>query len=114
MVAACTRMPGLSLQWRTRESEHCSGDWPVLIHLGKVIVIKTAVFKVLLGKYDQDDNWDEKIIQKLQISAVILQPSYNLILFNVDIATLKQPPRQGPHQHLCHSNQLLNAIGCMS
>lgn len=25
--------------------------------------------------------------------AVILQPSYNLILLNADIATLKQPPR---------------------
>lgn len=50
-------MPGLSTG-RTRELEHCGGDWPVLIHLGKVIVIKTAVSKVLLGKYDQDDNYE--------------------------------------------------------
>ena len=92
MVAACTRVRGLSLRWRTGEPEHCRGDWPVLVHLGKVTVIKTAVLRVLSGRYDQDDNWDEKIFQKLQISAVILQPNYNPILLNADIATLKQPP----------------------
>ena len=101
MVAACTRVRGLSLRWRTGEPEHCRGDWPVLVHLGKVTVIKTAVLRVLSGRYDQDDNWDEKIFQKLQISAVILQPNYNPILLNADIATLKQPPRQDPHQPLC-------------
>lgn len=57
--------------------------------LGKVTVIKTADLKVVLGKFYRDDDRDEKTIQNLRISAIILHPNYDPILLDSDIAVLK-------------------------
>ncbi|XP_023041310.1 inactive serine protease PAMR1 isoform X4 [Piliocolobus tephrosceles] len=62
---------------------HCVTD------LGKVTMIKTADLKVVLGKFYRDDDRDEKTIQSLRISAVILHPNYDPILLDADIAILK-------------------------
>lgn len=57
--------------------------------LGKVIMIKIADLKVMLGKYDWDDNWDEKNIQNLCISPAVLQPNCDLILLDAEFTILK-------------------------
>ncbi|XP_051040025.1 inactive serine protease PAMR1 isoform X4 [Phodopus roborovskii] len=62
---------------------HCVTD------LGKVTIIKTADLKVVLGKFYRDDERDEKTIQNLRISAIILHPNYDPILLDADIAILK-------------------------
>uniref|UniRef100_A0A8D2JQ66 Inactive serine protease PAMR1 n=1 Tax=Sciurus vulgaris TaxID=55149 RepID=A0A8D2JQ66_SCIVU len=62
---------------------HCVTD------LGKVTVIKTADLKIVLGKFYRDDDRDEKTIQSLRISAIILHPNYDPILLDADIAILK-------------------------
>uniref|UniRef100_A0A2K6UZ70 Inactive serine protease PAMR1 n=1 Tax=Saimiri boliviensis boliviensis TaxID=39432 RepID=A0A2K6UZ70_SAIBB len=62
---------------------HCVTD------LGKVAMIKTADLKVVLGKFYRDDDRDEKTIQSLRISAIILHPNYDPILLDTDIAILK-------------------------
>lgn len=62
---------------------HCVTD------LGRVTVIKTADLKVVLGKFYRDDDQEEKSIQSLRISAIILHPNYDPILLDVDIAVLK-------------------------
>lgn len=62
---------------------HCVTD------LGKVTVIKTGDLNVVLGKFYRDDDRDEKTIQSLRISAIILHPNYDPILLDADIAVLK-------------------------
>ncbi|XP_074086582.1 inactive serine protease PAMR1 [Macrotis lagotis] len=62
---------------------HCVTD------LGKSIVIKTAELKVVLGKFYRDDDRDEKTIQSLRISAIIIHPNYDPILLDSDIAVIK-------------------------
>nr|XP_008267988.1 inactive serine protease PAMR1 isoform X1 [Oryctolagus cuniculus] len=62
---------------------HCVTD------LGKINMIKTADLKVVLGKFYRDDDRDEKTIQNLRISAIILHPNYDPILLDADIAILK-------------------------
>uniref|UniRef100_A0A2K5DPM0 Inactive serine protease PAMR1 n=1 Tax=Aotus nancymaae TaxID=37293 RepID=A0A2K5DPM0_AOTNA len=62
---------------------HCVTD------LGKVTMIKTADLKVVLGKFYRDDDRDEKTIQSLRISAIILHPNHDPILLDTDIAILK-------------------------
>uniref|UniRef100_A0A671E139 Inactive serine protease PAMR1 n=1 Tax=Rhinolophus ferrumequinum TaxID=59479 RepID=A0A671E139_RHIFE len=62
---------------------HCVTD------LGKVTMVKTADLKVVLGKFYRDDDRDEKTIQSLRISAIILHPNYDPILLDADIAVLK-------------------------
>ncbi|KAM9658113.1 inactive serine protease PAMR1 isoform 2-T2 [Trichechus inunguis] len=62
---------------------HCVTD------LGKVTVIKTADLKVVLGKFYRDDDRDEKTIQSLRISAIILHSNYDPILLDSDMAILK-------------------------
>uniref|UniRef100_A0A8D0RSM0 Inactive serine protease PAMR1 n=1 Tax=Sus scrofa TaxID=9823 RepID=A0A8D0RSM0_PIG len=57
--------------------------------LGRVTVIKTADLKIVLGKFYRDDHRDEKSIQSLRISAIILHPNYDPILLDADIAVLK-------------------------
>ncbi|KFQ17549.1 Inactive serine protease PAMR1, partial [Merops nubicus] len=58
-------------------------------HLGKTIVLKTAELKVVLGKFYRDDDRDEKSIQNLRISAIIVHPNYDPILLDSDIAIIK-------------------------
>ncbi|XP_059578744.1 inactive serine protease PAMR1 isoform X6 [Alligator mississippiensis] len=62
---------------------HCVTD------LGKTIVVKTAELKVVLGKFYRDDDRDEKTIQNLRISAIIVHPNYDPILLDTDIAIIK-------------------------
>ncbi|NXM46713.1 PAMR1 protease, partial [Gymnorhina tibicen] len=62
---------------------HCVTD------LGKTIVLKTAELKVVLGKFFRDDDRDEKTIQNLRISAIIVHPNYDPILLDSDIAVIK-------------------------
>ncbi|NWR57260.1 PAMR1 protease, partial [Bucorvus abyssinicus] len=62
---------------------HCVTD------LGKTIVLKTAELKVVLGKFYRDDDRDEKSIQNLRISAIIVHPNYDPILLDSDIAVIK-------------------------
>ncbi|NWH49580.1 PAMR1 protease, partial [Fregata magnificens] len=62
---------------------HCVTD------LGKTIVVKTAELKVVLGKFYRDDDRDEKTIQNLRISAIIVHPNYDPILLDSDIAIIK-------------------------
>uniref|UniRef100_A0A8C8WYB9 Inactive serine protease PAMR1 n=1 Tax=Panthera leo TaxID=9689 RepID=A0A8C8WYB9_PANLE len=62
---------------------HCVTD------LGRVTMIKTADLRVVLGKFYRDDDREEKTIQSLRISAVILHPNYDPILLDTDIAILK-------------------------
>ncbi|NXJ09879.1 PAMR1 protease, partial [Odontophorus gujanensis] len=62
---------------------HCVTD------LGKTIVLKTAQLKVVLGKFYRDDDRDEKTIQNLRISAIIVHPNYDPILLDSDIAVIK-------------------------
>ncbi|XP_038620885.1 inactive serine protease PAMR1 isoform X1 [Tachyglossus aculeatus] len=62
---------------------HCVTD------LGKVTVIKTAELKVVLGKFYRDEDRDEKTIQNLRISAIIVHPNYDPILLDSDIAVVK-------------------------
>ncbi|NXY35385.1 PAMR1 protease, partial [Pomatorhinus ruficollis] len=62
---------------------HCVTD------LGKTIVLKTAELKVVLGKFYRDDDRDEKTIQNLRISAIIVHPNYDPILLDSDIAVIK-------------------------
>ncbi|NXK59145.1 PAMR1 protease, partial [Sylvietta virens] len=58
-------------------------------NLGKTIVLKTAELKVVLGKFYRDDDRDEKTIQNLRISAIIVHPNYDPILLDSDIAVIK-------------------------
>ncbi|NXO00242.1 PAMR1 protease, partial [Rhinopomastus cyanomelas] len=58
-------------------------------NLGKTIVIKAAELKVVLGKFYRDDDRDEKTIQNLRISAIIVHPNYDPILLDSDIAIIK-------------------------
>ncbi|KAJ6667148.1 hypothetical protein lerEdw1_017126 [Lerista edwardsae] len=58
-------------------------------NLGKVTVLKTADIKVVLGKFYRDDDRDEKTVQSLRISAIILHPNYDPILLDSDIAIIK-------------------------
>nr|XP_025955735.1 inactive serine protease PAMR1 isoform X4 [Dromaius novaehollandiae] len=62
---------------------HCVTD------LGKAIVLKTAELKVVLGKFYRDDDRDEKTLQNLRISAIIVHPNYDPILLDSDIAIIK-------------------------
>ncbi|XP_041894558.1 inactive serine protease PAMR1 isoform X2 [Corvus kubaryi] len=62
---------------------HCVTD------LGKTTVLKTAEIKVVLGKFYRDDDRDEKTIQNLRISAIIVHPNYDPILLDSDIAVIK-------------------------
>ncbi|XP_071415570.1 inactive serine protease PAMR1 isoform X2 [Pithys albifrons albifrons] len=62
---------------------HCVTD------LGKTIVLKTVELKVVLGKFYRDDDRDEKTIQNLRISAIIVHPNYDPILLDSDIAIIK-------------------------
>ncbi|XP_008496851.1 inactive serine protease PAMR1 isoform X3 [Calypte anna] len=62
---------------------HCVTD------LGKTTVLNTAELKVVLGKFYRDDDRDEKTIQNLQISAIIVHPNYDPILLDSDIAIIK-------------------------
>ncbi|NXK09187.1 PAMR1 protease, partial [Herpetotheres cachinnans] len=62
---------------------HCVTD------LGKTLVLKTAELKVVLGKFYRDDDRDEKTIQNLRISAIIVHPNYDPILLDSDIAIIK-------------------------
>ncbi|NWS82338.1 PAMR1 protease, partial [Toxostoma redivivum] len=62
---------------------HCVTD------LGKTLVLKTAELKVVLGKFYRDDDRDEKTIQNLRISAIIVHPNYDPILLDSDIAVIK-------------------------
>ncbi|KAM5247050.1 inactive serine protease PAMR1 isoform 3-T3 [Ctenodactylus gundi] len=62
---------------------HCVTD------LGKAAIIKTADLKVVLGKFYRDDDRDEKTIQNVRISAIILHPNYDPILLDADMAILK-------------------------
>ncbi|NWI40696.1 PAMR1 protease, partial [Picathartes gymnocephalus] len=62
---------------------HCVTD------LGKTVVLKTAELKVVLGKFYRDDDRDEKTIQNLRISAIIVHPNYDPILLDSDIAVIK-------------------------
>ncbi|KAL8169699.1 UNVERIFIED_CONTAM: Inactive serine protease pamr1 [Gekko kuhli] len=64
-------------------ASHC------VTNLGKVTVLKTADLKVVLGKFYRDDDRDEKTIQNLRISAVIVHPNYDPILLDSDIAIIK-------------------------
>nr|XP_034976915.1 inactive serine protease PAMR1 isoform X1 [Zootoca vivipara] len=58
-------------------------------NLGKVTVLKAADIKVVLGKFYRDDDRDEKTIQNLRISAIIVHPNYDPILLDSDIALIK-------------------------
>ncbi|NXJ77824.1 PAMR1 protease, partial [Trogon melanurus] len=62
---------------------HCVTD------LGKTVVLKAAELKVVLGKFYRDEDRDEKTIQNLRISAIIVHPNYDPILLDSDIAILK-------------------------
>ncbi|XP_053837431.1 inactive serine protease PAMR1 isoform X1 [Vidua macroura] len=62
---------------------HCVTD------LGKTVMLKTAELKVVLGKFYRDDDRDEKTIQNLRISAIIVHPNYDPILLDSDIAVIK-------------------------
>ncbi|XP_030340468.1 inactive serine protease PAMR1 isoform X2 [Strigops habroptila] len=62
---------------------HCVTD------LGKTVVLKAAELKVVLGKFYRDDDRDEKTIQNLRISAIIVHPNYDPILLDSDIAIIK-------------------------
>ncbi|NWR75906.1 PAMR1 protease, partial [Centropus unirufus] len=62
---------------------HCVTD------LGKTIVLKAAELKVVLGKFYRDDDRDEKTVQNLRISAIIVHPNYDPILLDSDIAIIK-------------------------
>ncbi|NWX27418.1 PAMR1 protease, partial [Notiomystis cincta] len=62
---------------------HCVTD------LGKTTVLKAAELKVVLGKFYRDDDRDEKTIQNLRISAIIVHPNYDPILLDSDIAVIK-------------------------
>ncbi|KAM4899363.1 inactive serine protease PAMR1 isoform 2-T2 [Sylvia borin] len=62
---------------------HCVTD------LGKTTVLKTVELKVVLGKFYRDDDRDEKTIQNLRISAIIVHPNYDPILLDSDIAVIK-------------------------
>ncbi|NWS31589.1 PAMR1 protease, partial [Polioptila caerulea] len=62
---------------------HCVTD------LGKTVVLKAAELKVVLGKFYRDDDRDEKTIQNLRISAIIVHPNYDPILLDSDIAVIK-------------------------
>ncbi|XP_015282120.1 PREDICTED: inactive serine protease PAMR1 isoform X3 [Gekko japonicus] len=64
-------------------ASHC------VTNLGKVTVLKTADLKVVLGKFYRDDDRDEKTIQNLRISAIIVHPNYDPILLDSDIAIIK-------------------------
>nr|XP_006124524.1 inactive serine protease PAMR1 isoform X2 [Pelodiscus sinensis] len=62
---------------------HCVTD------LGKITVLKTADLKVVLGKFYRDDDRNEKTIQNLRISAIIVHPNYDPILLDSDMAIIK-------------------------
>ncbi|XP_060118035.1 inactive serine protease PAMR1 isoform X4 [Heteronotia binoei] len=64
-------------------ASHC------VTNLGKVTVLKTADLKVVLGKFYRDDDRDEKTIQNLRISAIIVHPNYDPILLDSDISIIK-------------------------
>nr|XP_016848103.1 PREDICTED: inactive serine protease PAMR1 isoform X3 [Anolis carolinensis] len=58
-------------------------------NLGKITVLKTADIRVVLGKHYRDDDRDEKTVQNLRISAIIVHPNYDPILLDSDIAIVK-------------------------
>ncbi|XP_066439594.1 inactive serine protease PAMR1 [Eleutherodactylus coqui] len=62
---------------------HCVTD------LGKSTIIKVSDLKVVLGKFYRDDERDDKSLQHLHISAVIIHPNYDPILLDSDIAVIK-------------------------
>eukprot|EP00079_Xenopus_tropicalis_P024564 XP_012817267.1 PREDICTED: inactive serine protease PAMR1 [Xenopus tropicalis] len=62
---------------------HCVTD------LGKSSIIKVSDMKVVLGKFYRDDDREEKSQQHLHISAVIVNPNYDPILLDSDIAVIK-------------------------
>uniref|UniRef100_H3AX42 Inactive serine protease PAMR1 n=1 Tax=Latimeria chalumnae TaxID=7897 RepID=H3AX42_LATCH len=62
---------------------HCVTD------LGKTTVLKAAEIRVVLGKYYRDDQHDEKSLQVLQVSAIIIHPNYDPVLLDSDIAIIK-------------------------
>ncbi|OCT81998.1 inactive serine protease PAMR1 [Xenopus laevis] len=62
---------------------HCVTD------LGKSSIIKVSELKVVLGKFYRDDDREEKSQQHLHISAVIVNPNYDPILLDSDIAVIK-------------------------
>uniref|UniRef100_A0A8C8RU39 Inactive serine protease PAMR1 n=1 Tax=Pelusios castaneus TaxID=367368 RepID=A0A8C8RU39_9SAUR len=62
---------------------HCVTD------LGKITVLKVAELKVVLGKFYRDDDRNEKTIQNLRISAIIVHPNYDPILLDSDMAIVK-------------------------
>ncbi|KAG6937940.1 peptidase domain containing associated with muscle regeneration 1 [Chelydra serpentina] len=62
---------------------HCVTD------LGKITVLKTAELKVVLGKFYRDDDRNEKTIQNLRISAILVHPNYDPILLDSDMAIVK-------------------------
>ncbi|XP_078271200.1 inactive serine protease PAMR1 isoform X2 [Rhinoraja longicauda] len=57
--------------------------------LGKASLINTADLMVVLGKYFYDDSRPEDSRQHLQISGVIVHPSYDPVLLDSDIAIIK-------------------------
>ncbi|XP_067849736.1 inactive serine protease PAMR1-like isoform X2 [Heptranchias perlo] len=57
--------------------------------LGKAALISTADMMVVLGKHYHDEERQEMSRQHLQISAVIVHPSYDPILLDSDIAIIK-------------------------
>ncbi|XP_069751827.1 inactive serine protease PAMR1 [Narcine bancroftii] len=57
--------------------------------LGKAVLINTADLMVVLGKYLHDEAQQEESRQYLQISGVIVHPSYDPILLDSDIAVIK-------------------------
>ncbi|CAM4574109.1 unnamed protein product [Eretmochelys imbricata] len=62
---------------------HCVTD------LGKITVLKTAELKVVLGKFYRDDDRNEKTIQNLRISAILVHPNFDPILLDSDMAIVK-------------------------
>ncbi|XP_055505727.1 LOW QUALITY PROTEIN: inactive serine protease PAMR1-like [Leucoraja erinacea] len=57
--------------------------------LGKATLINTADLMVVLGKYFYDESRQEDSRQRLQISGVIVHPSYDPVLLDSDIAIIK-------------------------
>ena len=91
MVAACTRMRGWSLQCTPLNQ---STDWPVLIHLGKVTVIKTAVLKVLWGNMTSMTTGMKKLSRNCRILLSFCSPTTTSSCSMLTLLLLKQPPRR--------------------
>ena len=91
MVAACTRMRGWSLQCTPLNH---STDWPVLIHLGKVTVIKTAVLKVLWGNMTSMTTGMKKLSRNCRLLLSFCSPTTTSSCSMLTLLLLKQPPRR--------------------